>query len=279
MPFPLAHPAAVLPLRRFCPRRLNFPALIIGSLCPDIGYCFGRFHVDKFSHRFIAGGFGFCLPVGLWLMLMFYLVRRPMVQWLPARHRRIFEPLCLRPAGSFMLIVISLLVGAWTHIFLDSITHEHGLFVEHLPALQTNVVVGNFQFQLCDLLYAVCTFAGVMYVAMAYLNWLERAAGDSVWIFRGFKWVAAGLSAALTLLISFANHDVGSTLDLTDIGALTMVLVATFLAVTGWGLRDTGARVAESPQAKTGAPRAASILPANSATVGESNKSCNGNSI
>jgi hypothetical protein len=278
MPFPLAHPAAVLPLRRCCPRRFNFPALVIGSLCPDLGYCLGWFHVDRFSHSF-TGSFGFDLPVGLLLLLVFYFARWPIVQRLPARQRRIFEPLCLRPAGSFLVIVISLLVGAWTHIFLDSITHEHGLLVEHLPVLETNVVVGNFQFQPCDLLYAVCTFAGVMYVAMAYLNWLERAAGDSVWIFRGFKWVAAGLSAALTLLISFANHDVGSTLDLADIGALTAVLVATFLAAAGWGLRDAAARVAESPQAKTGAPRAASILPANSATVGESNKSCNGNSI
>jgi len=33
MPFPLAHPAAVLPLKRFCPQRLSFSALVIGALC------------------------------------------------------------------------------------------------------------------------------------------------------------------------------------------------------------------------------------------------------
>ena len=34
MPFTLAHPAAVLPLKRFCPRYLSFPALIaeLGTL-------------------------------------------------------------------------------------------------------------------------------------------------------------------------------------------------------------------------------------------------------
>jgi Domain of unknown function (DUF4184) len=278
MPFPLAHPAAVLPLRRYCPRRLNFPALVIGSLCPDIGYAFGRLHVDRFSHRFI-GSFGFCLPVGLFLLLIFYRVRWPLVQQLPGRQRRVFEPFCLRPAGPFWIIVVSLLLGAWTHILLDSLTHDHGWLVEHLPVLQTNVAIGSGHFHLCDLLYAACTFAGAIYVALAYLNWLQRAAGASTWIFSGFKWVAAGMFAALTLLISFANHDVGSSLDLADIGALTVALVAAFLAAAGWGLRDTGARVAESPQAKAGAPRAASILPANSATVGESNKSCNGSSI
>ena len=52
-------------MRRFCPRYLSFPALIAGSLSPDFGYLFRHFHVDSFSHRFWAGSFGFCLPVGL----------------------------------------------------------------------------------------------------------------------------------------------------------------------------------------------------------------------
>jgi hypothetical protein len=59
MPFPVAHLAAVLPLRRYCPRYLSFPALVVGSLSPDLGYLFGHLHTDWFSHRFWAGSFGF----------------------------------------------------------------------------------------------------------------------------------------------------------------------------------------------------------------------------
>jgi len=33
--FPVAHPAAVLPLRRFAPRHLDFAARVIGALSPD----------------------------------------------------------------------------------------------------------------------------------------------------------------------------------------------------------------------------------------------------
>src|SRR6266404_5342332 len=62
MAFPLAHPAAVLPLRRYCPRGFNFAALVVGSLSPDAGYLFGQRNVDEFSHR-VVGSFGFCLPV------------------------------------------------------------------------------------------------------------------------------------------------------------------------------------------------------------------------
>jgi hypothetical protein len=38
MPFTFAHPAAVLPLRRFCPDRLVWSALVIGTVSPDLEY-------------------------------------------------------------------------------------------------------------------------------------------------------------------------------------------------------------------------------------------------
>ena len=99
MPIPLAHPAAVLPLCRFCPRYLSFGALVIGSLLPDVAYTiddlnkFSRTLVflfgpsvgyseyvrnawdwDDFSHTF-AGSLGFCLPVGLLLLYGFLALR------------------------------------------------------------------------------------------------------------------------------------------------------------------------------------------------------------
>jgi len=108
MPFPVAHPAVVSPLRRYCPRYLNFPALVVGSLSSDFGYVFGYGHVGWFSHRFWAGSIGFCLPAGLLVVWVFYLVRCPAVQLLPARYRELFRPPNLgpglfgfRPSGFF----------------------------------------------------------------------------------------------------------------------------------------------------------------------------------
>ena len=70
MPFPLAHPAAVLPFRRYCPHWLNFTALLVGSVSPDLGYLFGPLKVDVLSHT-LAGSVLFCLPAGyaLWWAL------------------------------------------------------------------------------------------------------------------------------------------------------------------------------------------------------------------
>src|SRR5712671_2458295 len=97
MPFPLAHPAAVLPFRRSSKHYLNFVALLIGSITPDLSYCLEKYDVDKLAHS-IHGCFIFSLPVG----------------W-----------------------VLSLLIGAGTHVFWDSFTHETGWFVERSAFLQS----------------------------------------------------------------------------------------------------------------------------------------------
>jgi hypothetical protein len=176
MPYPLAHPAAVLPLQRFCPRFLSFPALLIGSLTPDVGYCFGHLHVDRFSHRFFAGVFGFCLPLGLLTFVILCLVRAPLIQMLPARYRQVFLPLCKCPVGHPLGIVLSVLIGAWTHIGFDDVTHKRGWLPLHVPMLQNRLVsVGQHNFQVSDVLYGIFTFCGVAWLALAYTCWLETA--------------------------------------------------------------------------------------------------------
>jgi len=234
MPFPLAHPAAVLPLRRYCPRYLSFPALIIGSLSPDVGYFSGRFRLGEFSHRLLPGSFGFCLPVGLLLVLVFYIVRWPVVGILPSNYRRAFLPLCQRPAGSPFLIIISLLIGTWTHLFLDSITHPDGWLVEHLPVLQAPVLpVGQHRLMVCEVLYAGSTFAGVAWLAFCYLRWLEKAAGSSVPTTRGMKWGCSLLLASSILFVALASRGAYQLIEIVPAGIIAILLVIVFLLATG----------------------------------------------
>ena len=182
------------------------------------------------------GSFEFCLPVGLALLLLFYLVRRPLVQRLPAQLRRVFEPLCLRPAGPLHIIVASLLIGAWTHMFLDAATHWNGWIVRHVPVLQRYVVVDGNYFSVHGILYALISFGGAGYVALAYLNWLEWTLDNPVWIFGGFKWLAAAAFGVCTLVLSFANHDLSRNLE--AIGAGAVLLVVVFFSATPWALHE-----------------------------------------
>src|SRR5262245_34797375 len=139
MPIPLAHPAAVLPLRRFCPRHLSFPALAIGSIAPDAAYAiddvnkFSRTIVfffgartaglqsvreawdwDDFSHTWLGSLF-FCVPVGLLMLSVFHQLRASVARTLPNPHRASLLPLCASRPSPLPVTAASLLVGAWLH--------------------------------------------------------------------------------------------------------------------------------------------------------------------
>jgi hypothetical protein len=237
MPFPLAHPAAILPLRRYCPRYLSLPALIVGSLSPDFGYVFGHLRVDWFSHRFWAGSFGFCLPVGLLIVWVFFLVRSPLLEILPGRYQELFRPRCRRPAGPWLALAVSVLIGAWTHNLLDSISHPDGWLVEHIPALRQPVFwLGAAGVPVCGWLYAGFTFCGATWLAAAYLRWLEEATASPA-VARpvarpATRWCGALLFGAAALALATAGRGGHRFLGLIPLGIVTVAVVLGFLAAT-----------------------------------------------
>jgi hypothetical protein len=254
MPFPVAHPAAVLPLRRYCPRYLNFPALVVGSLSPDFGYVFGYRHVDWFSHRFWAGSFGFCLPAGLLIVWIFYLIRCPAVQLLPGRYRELFRPhnpepgmFGFRPSAFFrpsdfgfriwpwLSLPVSVLIGAWTHSLLDSLSHPDGWLVEHIPVLRQPVFwLGAAGAPVCDLLYAGFTFCGAAWLADCYLGWLRQAISAPALARPATRWSCALLFGVAALALATVGRGKHQLLGLIPLGIVTGVVVLGFLAATVW---------------------------------------------
>jgi hypothetical protein len=171
MPLPLAHPAAALPLRRFCPRRLSFPALVIGSITPDLGYFLGRFDVEDFAHRPL-GIVVFCLPVGLLLTAILFALRARVVEFLPDYQRRLFLPVCQRPRASWAIILISLMIGVLLHIALDGFTHNDGWAVERVSALQTPLFsLAGRTLRVNHLLWYATSFGGVAWLYFVYERW------------------------------------------------------------------------------------------------------------
>lgn len=113
MPYPFAHPAAVLPLIRPMGRFGVTSALVIGSMVPDAWYLVpGLERAD--SHSAI-GLLSFCLPVGLVAYLAYHYLRTSS-----------------SPAKPWHAVVVSLLVGALTHLGWDGVAHAyswHGVHV------------------------------------------------------------------------------------------------------------------------------------------------------
>jgi hypothetical protein len=175
VPFPIAHPAAVLPLRRYSSRWLAFPALVVGSLVPDVAYLFPAVSWGDESHH-LLGSLLFGLPVGILMIAAFYGLRTRAVEMLPAPFDQLFLPLCRRPRASFVAILFSLVFGIATHLFLDSFTHKDGWLAEHVAVLQLPVLVlGDRTARVCHVLWYGCSFVGVAMLFVAFEKWKEAA--------------------------------------------------------------------------------------------------------
>ena len=173
MPFTLAHPAAVLPLKRL--RVLDPLPLIIGSITPDIGYYFPR-QIRLYlpaAHSFV-GSFTFCLPVALGLLALLVALRIPMLEPLPTEHRQFVASLIERFQSRKLYLaaaVPSVLIGVWSHIVWDSFTHRNRWAVQHLALLRDTVelpLIGSFE--AFRALQYISSVVGLVVVVISYMS-------------------------------------------------------------------------------------------------------------
>jgi hypothetical protein len=65
------------------------------------------------------------------------------------------------------VVTISILIGAASHIFWDSFTHDHGYFVQTIPALQNSVDFLGRQIPILKILQHSSTLLGGLVIAFA----------------------------------------------------------------------------------------------------------------
>jgi hypothetical protein len=218
MPFTLAHPAAVLPFRRFCPRYLTFPALIAGSVSPDASYFFGQLNLGPFAHHPIKG-FLFGIPAGLVIFVAFYILRSPALKMLPNRYRDIFQPLLSHPVGTPLGILVSLTLGVATHIVWDNFTHNHSWMAHHVAFLRTPIFpVGTHTVRVVHIFSYICSFLGVFWLCLTYSRW--RAIEPPT-----IQWRNSLFIAALVFPITAIHHLSNQFLGLLLVGLLCLLLI------------------------------------------------------
>lgn len=169
MPFTLAHPAAVLPLRRI-PLMRTVP-LVIGAMTPDASYYLPwriAKHFPDDTHT-LAGTFTIDLPIGIALLLLVWLLRAQLAAPLGA----VGEAKCFAAlerfgsrAANWALAPLSLLVGSWTHLAWDSFTHPEGWMVSRISALSAPVSFFSYTGELCHVLQYVSSVFGLAVLAV-----------------------------------------------------------------------------------------------------------------
>jgi hypothetical protein len=142
VPFTLAHPAAILPLRRLAPGMLL--PLAVGSIAPDLPYFLPDavgVPLNRVGHTAL-GSLTFSLPAGLLLVALLVWLRSVLLEPLWGGYRvvaaRAVDEFTAAPRP-WLRAVPAVLTGVWLHIAWDSFTHAGAPVVEATPWLRAMV--------------------------------------------------------------------------------------------------------------------------------------------
>lgn len=179
MPFTLAHPAAVIPLRRL-PFLAPIP-LILGAMTPDLfGFLLPwKWLIHLQNSHSIRGTWLVDLPAGMVLLLGLFFLQAPLTAPLWEPHRSFIRNAIadfFARRFCWLIAVPSLLLGSWTHIVWDSFTHENRWMVRHIPLLQYQFAPGAAHpMDVYHLLQYVCSVLGLAAVAIWYARSLRNS--------------------------------------------------------------------------------------------------------
>lgn len=172
MPFTLAHPAAVLPLRRL--PRLRAAPLILGAMAPDLPYFLpGRFQrLIPETHDFV-GSITVCLAFGYLALVALVVLRRPLTVLLAPRARWLclhaLEPFA-RVSGEWLWAAAAILLGVWSHLIWDSFTHTGGWLSRRVSALTAPVVIGPYTEPVAHVLQYLSSVLGLAIMIVWYVR-------------------------------------------------------------------------------------------------------------
>ncbi|ADB32052.1 hypothetical protein Kfla_2987 [Kribbella flavida DSM 17836] len=253
MPFPLAHPAAVLPFVR---RPFVASALVAGALAPDLLYLDPLYDL---ATRQIHGSFTLTLThqftSALWLnpllallalVVFHWVLKRPLVALAPPSLAGRLKPSGRRPTANYLLwAAISLVIGGFTHVLWDSFTHYDGYFVRQWGFLTANLTP---TWDVNRVLQYLSSIGGILLIVLWLYRWWQRTTPEPVDPERYLSPPAryavlaaaavAGLAGAIVTVVRTAQEDdarVGEAvlrLSLTGLG--TGAAAALAMYVVGW---------------------------------------------
>lgn len=226
MPFTLAHPAAVLPLRG---RGLPMTAMVAGSTVPDLPQILGFSHARDLSHS-LLGVVTIDVGMGMLALVLWYAVyRRPLADLAfdPWRDRLPDTvPVTVR---TWLLSVPGVIVGALTHVVWDAFTHEDGWFVERSSALRWSFE-GAEVYEVLQFAFSALGLAVVLYAARRHLSRLPEGPRRPAPLVGRWSLVVALATAALL------GMGIAALLAPYGIDAVVFYIVVTPMLVAGFGI-------------------------------------------
>jgi len=178
MPFTLSHPVAAIPLKKYLGDYGALSALFIGAMVPDFVYMlpsdFVYYH--RLSSHSLMGLFKVCLPMGILFFYLYHLFMAPViVTAFPNKLKRRLPPHLLLgrppPINNGHAIILSILIGAATHIVWDAFTHADGI-PQYITLLSTPLTtLDNWAIMPFRVLQHLGTVLGLMLLLWWIWQW------------------------------------------------------------------------------------------------------------
>lgn len=217
MPFTIAHPLFVAP---FFPVRRVLPvsALAIGSMVPDwpLYFSWGPNYVQSHSMWGIPA---VCLPMGVVLFLAYeFLLKEPLIELFPKSLReRMTRQRLPTFDGSLLFwlgVGLAVMIGAASHVFIDSFTHQNRWGTNHLPWLNNAAfIIGGRNVPTFKLLQYGGSAIGIPLLLALFGLWIQRRPVIGEACARSTPWRLACcgfliLSIVVGIVTFFTRHDV-----------------------------------------------------------------------
>jgi Domain of unknown function (DUF4184) len=235
MPFTPAHPAIVLPLLKS--RYFSATGLIVGSVSPDFEYFF-KASVSGVHGHTLAGIFYFDLPVSIFLALTFHLlVKGSLIGNLPTFLQSRLQPLSELNFKSylsthFLVFLFSALIGAVSHIFWDSFTHNGRYFVNTIPILRTTYI--PFDGAKYPLWYALQHFSTLfgLSIILIYTLRMESRPEQPVYQPKISYWIAIIMLGCILFYLRFELFTVRFEIGNIVVSSMSSLMLAMCLVST-----------------------------------------------
>ena len=252
----LAHQGPILPIARRWPGYMDGPALVVGSMSPDFAYVLAGSRFELWAHA-LPWLVIFCIPVTI------------IVAWLIVRVLAAVVAVHLPDAGHFRLrdfsglathrfqgipTVAGAVLGAVSHVVLDSFTHDWGWFARNLSWYRHTILDATWLGRDWTV-YRFVQYAGHIAVSLLCLwllwsygrqGWMKNRARsvDSISATLGTHLVLWGCSCAgaLSGLIWVTSASAGAASDILRVaGAIFVGMTLGAFALRLSGLRNASA--------------------------------------
>ncbi|GKU80466.1 DUF4184 family protein [Paenibacillus sp. L3-i20] len=148
MPFTFAHPLYAAPLKVVKPTAISLTGIVLGSMSPDFEYFIALEPYQTIGHSTMGLIFQ-AIPLSIVFAFLFhYLVKSAIAAHMPAwlgidrRAQQLIRayPWRMNKISNWIVFIISVVIGFYSHVIIDGFTHLTGYFVMRSTFLQLEVI-------------------------------------------------------------------------------------------------------------------------------------------